>query len=172
MKFFMEMLEGIMIRMPMMIAKLIVTSVPSRKFYWTLGISAAFSVAAFSFLGKFLDTASRIQDIPVGKAMIPAIPLVYGGYLILMLPVFLVFAFLKDGAFGKPANRDKRFVFSERQMQSVRRKTSKHDVFLGRSMKTKKSICLSNEMRKMHTHVVGSTGSGKTDSLILPLLLS
>lgn len=170
MKFFMEMLEGIVMRVPMMIAKLIVTAVPPRKIYWVFGISAAFSVAAFSFLARFLETAARIKDIAIGKALIPAIPLVYGGYLILMLPVFLVFAFLKDGDFGRNANWDKRFVFSERQMRSARRKTSTHEVFLGRSMKTKRSICLSNEMRKMHTHVVGSTGSGKTDSLILPLL--
>lgn len=167
----METLEGIAIRMPMMISKLILTVVPPQRFYWALGISSAFSVVAFSFLAKFLQTASQIKDMAIGKALIPAIPLIYGGYLILTLPVFLLFAFLKDGNFGKTVNRDKRFVFSVRQMQAARKKVPRNEVFLGRSMKTKRSISLSNEMRKMHTHVVGSTGSGKTDSLILPLLV-
>jgi len=170
MKFFMETLEGLVMRLPMMIGKLILSVVPPGRFLWAFGTSAAFSVAAFSFLAKFWQSVSQIKDMSIGKSMIPAIPLVYGGYLILTLPVFLVFSYLKEGNFGNGKNNDKRFSFSASQMHAARKKARKGEVFLGRSMKTRRSVYLSNEMRQMHAHVVGSTGSGKTDSLILPLL--
>lgn len=49
-------------------------------------------------------------------------------------------------------------------------KKSKAHLVLGRDMESKAIMDFSQEERNMHCHVLGSTGSGKTESVILPMI--
>jgi type IV secretory pathway TraG/TraD family ATPase VirD4 len=93
----------------------------------------------------------------------------YAAYLLIALPVFIPYQYLREKKLFGDNPEEKKFRFGSQKMLDARKKSKPSMVFLGKSMKTRKALYLSCETRKMHTHVVGSTGSGKTDSVILPL---
>lgn len=93
----------------------------------------------------------------------------YGIYILALQPILIPYEYIRQDRFSRNA-KEKRYRFNHHQMAEARNKSGLARVFLGKSMKSRRNLYLSSEMRKMHTHVVGSTGSGKTDSVILPLL--
>jgi len=91
----------------------------------------------------------------------------YAVYLVVSLPVFLLIARLESNLFKK------RNVKREPGILRMRRDRLRSDFnrsYLGQSFYTGEPVYLANEQRLMHTEVVGSTGTGKTDSVLLSLL--
>ena len=95
----------------------------------------------------------------------------YGLYLLVLQPCFLLIAaftemqketFLREGRMvGEP---------NLLEMRKERLRSDKKKSYLGRSYYTGKSVYLTNDQRLTHMQVVGSTGTGKTESVLLPLL--
>lgn len=167
--------EGLFIKMPMGLGKILLDIIKKRAvrypLYWVLGtllflvILSLLSLATTGFVvGVLKKSASQ-------HAVLITVLIVYAAYLLITLPIFFLFSYLKAGRLTRGLTQDKKIRFARKQMKASRDGALAGEVFLGRSMRSRKSSFLSNEMRKMHCHVVGSTGSGKTDSLILPLFV-
>lgn len=95
----------------------------------------------------------------------------YGFYLILLGPLFFCFAYFKQREGEKLyKNHSAAREPDSGQMRSDRFESSSQKVYLGSSFHSRKPIFLTNEQRLMHAEVVGSTGTGKTESVLLPML--
>jgi type IV secretory pathway TraG/TraD family ATPase VirD4 len=168
-------IEGLFIKMPMGLGKslLDLTRKMARRnplcgilgTLVFLGICSAIGVAAS---GAVIDA---LKKSPLRYAGFYTVLAVYAAYLLISLPVFYLFAYVKAGRLTRGLTIQKKARFTARQMKASRNGALTDEVFLGRSMWSRKSSYLSTEMRKMHCHIVGSTGSGKTDSLVLPLFV-
>ncbi len=97
----------------------------------------------------------------------------YLSYIVVTLPFFLLLAYSGKGTgaklFGQEGKKEKRKI-RELDLKNGRTKATRSRAYLGSSFRTGKPIYLTDTMRRMHTHVVGSTGVGKTESVLLPLL--
>ena len=168
MKLLMDFLEALFLQVPMFLCKAVIRL--KAGFFWILASSCALAGLALFGLREIGQTGrlwGSIVKQPYG--LMWEILLFYAIYVCLLSPIFLTFSYLKQERLTRWLKPAKKFRFSDAKMLDSRHKAVKEEVFLGRSMKTKKGVYLDREMRKMHTHVVGSTGAGKTDSLILPL---
>lgn len=110
----------------------------------------------------------------VGRDLIVTMPFVfYGAYLLLTLPFFLLLAHAsKDSGeklFQGDARKFKKRIFGP-EIEKAKAKARAGESYLGTSLWSGKPYYLMDSMRLMHTHVVGSTGVGKTESVLLPLL--
>ena len=97
----------------------------------------------------------------------------YGLYLVLTFPFFLLLAYARSKANGshkQDAEVHKRKQINPRDVKQAKEKIGDSSVYLGTSYWSGKPCYLSDDMRLMHTHVVGSTGVGKTESVLLTLL--
>ena len=97
--------------------------------------------------------------------------LFYLFYLLVLLPFFLPVAYftavekerlLKDS--GKKREPE------HLRMRRDRLRSDPLRSYLGESLSSGKAVYLTNEQRLMHAEVVGSTGTGKSESVLLPLL--
>jgi len=97
---------------------------------------------------------------------------IYGIYVSMTLPFFMILGRSMKNTNDRSNEEKKRRLKKitkadiERQQENVR----DHESYLGTSFWSGKGLYLSDDMRLMHTHVVGSTGVGKTESVMLPLL--
>ena len=90
-------------------------------------------------------------------------------YVIVSLPVFLMISYL--GSHEKLFKGDSaKRAPGQGRMRYQRQKSSYAQVYLGESFSRNHSLFLTNDQREMHTQVVGSTGTGKTESVLLPML--
>ncbi len=163
--------EGLFATIPMKLGKVIAKAAKSWPWYWILGtflLLGMLSVASFLFAehARVLDHVASYRDLEW------LIPLLYAEYLLMTAPFFFLFAGVKHLKLaGGSAHEKKMYKFTLRKMEKARKAASIDRVFLGISKWSKQWVYLHDEMRKMHCHVVGSTGSGKTDSVILPLFV-
>ncbi len=121
---------------------------------------------------------SRVQDLllvafsgagnPTGGTALK-LGLFYFLYVIVSLPVFLVIAYLgsHEKLFKAESARRDPGPF---RMRYQRHKSSYFQSYLGESLSRAHSLFLTNDQREMHMQVVGSTGTGKTESVLLPML--
>ncbi len=97
--------------------------------------------------------------------------LLYLAYLVFLMPFFLVLAYFseksREGLFQEKKTRNEPDPLS---MRRHRLASTKERIYLGESFSRRKPVYLTNDQRLMHTEVVGSTGTGKTESVLLPLL--
>ncbi len=128
-----------------------------------LSIAVGFAITSLKGAGVI----SKWYENP--RNLFPLLAAFYLVYILMMFPVLIPYQNMHNGKLSGGSGNEKRFRFKAPQMLRARNESRPSMVFLGKSMKSKKALYLSREMRKMHTHVVGSTGSGKTDSIILPL---
>ncbi len=163
-----EIFENLFIQMPITLSRVIVSSFKSG-FYWVLAGSCLLVGVILTVLNRMAETGTHWDKIKNSYDALWLILIFYGAYIGITSPVFLTFTYLKQEHFTKGLKPGKKFRFSAESMAVFRERAAEEEVFLGRSMKTRKNIYLNREMRKMHTHVVGSTGAGKTESLVLPL---
>lgn len=168
MRLLMDFLENIFIQIPMILSRVIVSSLKTG-FYWALGGSCLFSALILATLDRISRDSGSAGKTITAHEVLPLGLIFYAGYIVITLPVFLTFSFFKQEQFTKGLKPAKKYRFTADSMALSRKKTEEDAVFLGRSMKSKRDLRLTREMRKMHTHVVGSTGAGKTESLILPI---
>ncbi len=103
--------------------------------------------------------------------LIPEIVFVYCAYLISSLPIFYFLSiffgnkslgFLRRGRAGREPG------LARMRFERLRARPS--CAFVGMNLKTGRPVHLTDDQRLMHTDVVGSTGTGKTDSVLLPIL--
>ena len=139
------------------------------------------SLFAASVVFSILSACSfnRLQDLllvlflngtgnPAGGTAVK-LGLFYLVYVIVSLPVFLVISYLgsHEKLFkGDSVKRDP----GPFRMRYQRHKSSYYQVYLGESFSRTHSLFLTNDQREMHMQVVGSTGTGKTESVLLPML--
>lgn len=86
---------------------------------------------------------------------------------------FLAISFvLFDDWFFKAYFKETLTSGPSKNKKSVHRENaiSRGDVYIGTDMRTGKPIFLTNEMRSLHTDLIGTTGSGKTASFIFPVV--
>lgn len=103
------------------------------------------------------------------------VPRTVGFCLASLLPLSLLSALIvvpikKWNDFEKGSHRIRRF--NRRKLKEGRSISSRTTHYLGLSMESGKPIFLTDEARRMHCHVVGSTGSGKTESVLMPMIIS
>jgi len=166
-----DIIENLFFKIPMALGNVFANAVKNKPWYWavyTFLILFMLSAACFLAFERF----EIVKHVHSWRDLQWFIPLLYGGYLVISSPVFFLFGYFTQSQLSGKTGREKRIHrFTLRKMQSVRKEASKDEVFLGRSMWLRKNLYLSTGMRKMHCHIAGSTGSGKTDSLILPLFI-
>jgi type IV secretory pathway TraG/TraD family ATPase VirD4 len=104
--------------------------------------------------------------------MLPSL-FIYGLYLVLTFPLFFLLA-SQGSEHAETGKKDlpvhKRKKISQGDIERARKQAGDSSVYLGTSFWTGRPFYLTDEMRLMHTHVVGSTGVGKTESVLLSLL--
>ncbi len=168
-----DFLRAVFFDFPLLIVKAVLDAFGNNKegrarFYVWLG--SAFLSAAIFFLVERLGAIGILgkwwQD---PKNIFPMIAAFYCLYSLMIFPVLIPYQYLRQSKLSGRNTNEKRFKFGPKDMLRARSKAGPQMVFLGKSMKSRADLYLSHEMRKMHTHIVGSTGSGKTDSIILPL---
>ena len=131
-----------------------------------IGIVLAAGYASVLVFAKKLRWI-RALDLTDGKVKAAFL---YGAYLFLSLPLFLMLAYVKVKEMGRLSGRSNASGVPGLERMRRRRFDSTYEkVYLGDSFKTQKPIFLTNDQRLMHTEVVGSTGTGKTESVLLPL---
>jgi type IV secretory pathway TraG/TraD family ATPase VirD4 len=97
----------------------------------------------------------------------------YGFYVVLTFPFFLLLAYAStktNGSQKQDSDKHRRKRVTQREAERARESAGEARAYLGSSYWTGKPFYLSDDMRLMHTHVVGSTGVGKTESVLLTLL--
>jgi len=113
-----------------------------------------------SWIDEVLRTYATISRWVIGSVY-------YGVYLVVCFPVFFVVAHLNPDSEKLKKDRQKKEP-SMKQMRRSRLESNYFKTYLGESFESGKPIYLTNEQREMHTLVVGSTGSGKSESVMLP----
>ena len=167
---------GVFIGIPLGISKGILFLIPKIKKPWLerliLGALVCLSLfcvlslgALFDWLGLLFQSKTINPDWESG--------IKFGSfflvYLAITLPVFLSVAYLNQTAkLFKPEGHRR-----EPGPQRIRRwrlKSGYHQIYLGYGFNMAKPLYLTNDQRQMHCEVVGSTGTGKTESVLLPML--
>ncbi len=172
MKLFLDLIEGLAMKLSMAISMGLLNAVKPQQYrrrgYVLFGSAILFALLALVFL---LYSSRYLSEVSTVKQLLTLVLLCYGGYVIISLPCFLLYSYLKQFSRLGGLKADRKITFTHAKMAEGRERAGANRVFLGRSMRSKRNVFLSTQMRQMHTHVVGSTGAGKTDSLILPLLV-
>jgi len=176
--FVLKILEGVFIGVPLAFANGAIHLGGQAKKIKRRWITLVF-LAAVSFLVslKFKWFALFFQIFTGSGAYDPVWKLIlrftgfYLIYLVISLPVFILIARFGDGRgsslFKKRQERKEPGIL---RMRRDRLCSDFNRSYLGESFNTGKPIYLTNDQRLMHTEVVGSTGTGKTESVLLPIL--
>lgn len=133
---------------------------------------AALSVASFWVAAHFREFFRR-ATLSGWSGFMAAFLVSYGLYVALSFPLFFILVYAghrKDENEKRDSLVRRRRKINDRDIERAREKTGDSKVYLGTSYWHGKPCYLSDEMRLMHTHVVGSTGVGKTESVLLTLL--
>lgn len=169
-------LAGIFVDTPLALAGSLLASIVKLKRRWLqnliLAITVAFSLSAALGLNRFFD---YLQLIFLNESRTRAVEtaikfcLFYFLYLLITLPLFIAIAYLnaRSKLFKPEAVRRES---TREYMWRQRLKSTYYQVYLGESIERNKALFLTNDQREMHMQVVGSTGTGKTESVLLPML--
>lgn len=174
--FLIKILTAIFIGVPLEISKSILIRVSKIHKAWIrkviLVIPVLLSLVCVLGIGIFYDLLifylGRIREEP-GLQGVLKLLFSYGIYISVTLPLFLIRANL---------NEETRLWKSESiktdidpvMMRFYRLKSNHHKIYLGQSLNTRRPIFLTNDQRQLHCEIVGSTGTGKTESVLLPML--
>ncbi len=139
-----------------------------RSFFTASIILSIASALSFNHVQDLLLVFFSGEGNPTGGTALK-LGLFYLLYVIVSLPVFLMIAYLgsHEKLFkGDSVKRDP----GPFRMRYERHKSSYFQDYLGESFSRTRSLFLTNDQREMHMQVVGSTGTGKTESVLLPML--
>lgn len=165
-----KILELIFFRIPLAFGEVLVVIL-----FWPIswksrvGMGSLFAVAYASVL-LFSNKLGLIQTLDLTDLRVKT-AFFYGAYVFFSLPLFLMLAYVKIKEMGRlSTGKGSGSAEPGRSRMRWHRFDSTYEkVYLGDSFKTQKPIFLTNEQRLMHTQVVGSTGTGKTESVLLTL---
>lgn len=164
-----KILELVFFRVPLVLSEGIVVILfwpVSWKVRSLMGMALAAGYASVLVLAKKCGWMTSL-DLTDGKVKVAFL---FVAYLFLSLPLFLMLAYAKVKEMGRLSGRSNASGVPGLERMRRRRFDSTYEkVYLGDSFKTQKPIFLTNDQRLMHTEVVGSTGTGKTESVLLPL---
>jgi len=174
--FLIRLLSGAFVNMPLGVAGFFLALLAKIKAVWLqrllLAVTVFISALVAVCLKQLLDYLQLVflngARTSAGETTIK-LGLFYLMYLIISLPLFLAIAFLNERSKLFKGEAVKREV-SREHMWRQRLKTSFYQVYLGESLERNKSLFITNDQREMHMQVVGSTGTGKTESVLLPIL--
>ncbi len=162
-----KILELVFFRIPLALGEFLIAVLlwpQSRGVRCGLGI---FLISGYAGAIIFSQKVGAVADLPDLKGKLAYL---YSAYLIISLPLFLILGYVKRKEHGKLSGKGRSNQEPDRGRMRRHRFHSKYDrVYLGDSFQSQKPIFLTNEQRLMHTQVVGSTGTGKTESVLLPL---
>lgn len=142
-----------------------------KRMFWITGLGAGF---IFGLAGlRWIFKAHYLNGKLGHSSGWFALVLVYGLYVLAVLPAFVIYtsmqAQMRKSAFETKGEKRKRKITAVSIAEG--RKTRKSgETYLGKSYWTGKPVLLTEDMRLLHSHVVGSTGSGKTESVLLTFL--
>lgn len=171
-----KLIGGVLIKIPLGLARGLLKGieyyVPPRLRKWMLGVVVCGSVACFlsaSWFFNFLELLFWEGFLDAQwRAGVHFIAF-YGLYVLVMQPVFLALAHVQEQ--NKDFNQEKRKVEPDSlEMWRCRAKQDGFKTYLGQSVTTGKPVYLTTEQRNLHLLCTGSTGSGKTESVMLPLV--
>ncbi len=171
-----RLLAGVFSSVPLGLADLLLALVLKVKRPWfqkmLFAFSFAISITSALLFSRVLDLL-QLFFLNGGKSQAEGtalkLGLFYLLYVIVSLPVFLTIAYLgsHEKLFkGGTAKREP----GKGEMRYQRYKSSRTQVYLGDSFLTSRPLFLQNDQREMHMQVIGSTGTGKTESVLLPML--
>lgn len=171
-----KLIAGVFLAIPLGIAKsylILVSRIGKKKVEMiALVIPVLLSAASILGLSRLLDVVNLIFQSGIADPNWQGgvrFCLVYVIYIFVSMPVFLIVAhFNPDTKFSK--SEDRQIEPDQRTMRRNRLKSDYHKIYLGESFKRGQSVYLTNDQRQMHCEVVGSTGTGKTESVLLPML--
>lgn len=139
--------------------------------FWITGLGAGFifGLAGLRWIFKTHFLSGKFGHLSGWFALV----FVYGLYVLAVLPAFVIYTHMQaqmhKSAFETKGTKRKRKITAVSVAEG--RKTRKSgETYLGKSYWTGKPVLLTEEMRQLHSHVVGSTGSGKTESVLLTFL--
>lgn len=173
---FLKLIAGIFVGIPLGLARsflVLVSKIGKPKLEKAaLCVPVLCSAALVLGMGRLLD---RLNLLFQGGSFDPGwqggfrFGIFYGIYVIVSMPVFLAAAyFTQDSKLFK--GEERRIEPAPKTMRRFRLHSDFHKVYLGQSFRRSKPLYLTNDQRQMHCEVVGSTGTGKTESVLLPLL--
>lgn len=171
-----SLLEGLFLGIPSFLAKKTLSSVKriaSLKIRVLLLAGLVALSLGLLLLLQFFGHVFRLLSSSGPNGILAGLATLYLIYLVLTFPIFLLLAYAGKGPearlLEKGERREKRKI-SQGEREKARALATKSRAYLGTSFWSGKPIYLSDAMRKMHLHCVGSTGVGKTESVLLPLL--
>ena len=143
----------------------------------SLRIASFSTVAIFSlgtiFLLKQFQDFFRTIALSGWNGMLVYCVIFYLAYLVMTLPFFVLLTYGMKETEQKLLDKDGRkqkHRITESEVKKGRDKATKTKAYIGSSFWTGKPVFIDDAMRTMHSHCVGSTGVGKTESVLLPLL--
>ncbi len=136
--------------------------------YLSTLLAALTTIWSIKYLNGFVE---RFEARPWTKAGVAATCL-YSAYLLITLPFFMLTGYAMKNSKDTSSDDKKRRLkrISSREITKQKTAVEANQAYLGTSYWSGKGCYLTDDMRLMHTHVVGSTGVGKTESVMLPLL--
>lgn len=164
-----KILELVFFRIPLAFGEvLVVVLFWPVSFKSRVGMGSLLAVAYASVL-VFSKKLGLIQALDLADLRVKT-AFFYGAFVFFSLPLFLMLAYVKIKEMGRLSGKSSGNEEPGRGRMRWNRFDSTYEkVYLGDSFKTQKPIFLTNEQRLMHTQVVGSTGTGKTESVLLTL---
>lgn len=173
-----KMLEGVFVGLPLGFANGILAVLAKVKQKWVrwlvltclIALSLAL-IAGGRWIYRWVEFYSRdaAGNRPWGAGL--KITFIYAAYNLIMMPLFLLLAYFnqqgRENFFKGLAVKKEP---DTKHMRKHRLQSNKNRVYLGESFRSGKPIFLTNDQRLLHAEVVGSTGTGKTESVLLPLL--
>jgi type IV secretory pathway TraG/TraD family ATPase VirD4 len=171
-----RLLAGVFSAVPLGLADVLLALVSKVKNPWfqrvLFALSFAVSITSALSFNRVLDLLQLffLNDAKnQTEGTVLKLGLFYLLYIVVSLPVFLVVAYLgsheklfKGGAAKREPGKGR--------MRYQRYKSSHTQVYLGDSFLSSRPLFLKNDQREMHMQVIGSTGTGKTESVLLPML--
>jgi conjugal transfer pilus assembly protein TraD len=170
MEFLTSLARAVLLEFPLQVIKGLLNLFGKGRSYFYVWLGALIVSCLLGLLIAHLKEAGVIdQWLKNPRNVFPAIAGFYLAYIAMLLPVLIPYQHVRDEKLPGSGSHEKKHRFKPGEMLRARNASQPPLVFLGKSMKSRQPLYLSYEMRKMHSHVVGSTGSGKTESIILPL---
>lgn len=171
-----KLIGGVFIGLPLVIARSLLMFLLKieRPVIKKLMIGVLISVSVLCTLGfgrvfDFLILFFQSRPVSPGVETGVRFGLFYLMYVMIFMPVFLLIAYFNQEARLFKPDIKKREPNPNR-MRQHRLKSDYNKVYIGQSLDTGKPLYLTNDQRQMHCEVVGSTGTGKTESFLLPVL--
>lgn len=171
--FILKVLGGVFIMIPLGMVRRIISLLARIRHPWLRYTITAIlmlgSAGCILFIQAMIDRFESLmsEQRQIARWMIASA--YYGIYLAVSFPVFYAIAQLNPNSEKLKKDRQKKEPTAG-QMRRSRLESDYFKTYLGESFETGKPLYLTNEQREMHTLVVGSTGSGKSESVMLPAI--